>query len=53
MIIGDGEKKAIVSLKNVQEELFYWFASKQMKLCHLITSYCEKLCIKIDKAELK
>ena len=41
-VIGNGVKEAINSLKEVSDELFYWFANNQMKAnldkCHLLTS---------------
>ena len=41
-VIGNGVREAISSLKEVSDELFYWFTNNQMKAnpdkCHLLTS---------------
>ena len=56
-VIGNGVKEAINSLKEVSDELFYWFANKQMKAnpdkCHLLTSSSDKISICVDNYNIK
>ena len=56
-VIGNGVKEIINSLKEVSEELFYWFADNQMKAnpdkCHLLTSSSDKLSICVDNYNIK
>ena len=46
-VIGDGVIQVIEYLKEASDELFCWFANKQMKVnsdkCHLITSGIDKV----------
>ena len=56
-VIGNGVKEAINSLKEVSDELFYWFANNQMKAnpdkCHLLTSSSDKISICVDNYNIK
>ena len=56
-VIGNGAKEAINSLKEISDELFYWFANNQMKAnpdkCHLLKSSSNKVSICVDNCNIK
>ena len=56
-VIGNGVKEAISSLKEVSDELFYWFTNNHMKAnadkCHLLTSSSGKVSICVDDYNIK
>ena len=56
-VIWNGVKKAINSLKEASDELFYWFANNQMRAnpdkCHLLTSSRDKVSICVDNCDIK